>query len=84
MTVFSFVMPALPRRSMSVRLGRVLILFAIGVSTFVGVTVAGMVSAQAPAPATEYQSQLSTDTGGQDKSPNINADMTKDRPRGPR
>jgi hypothetical protein len=82
--VFSMVMPAVPRRTLSLRFGRVVILFAVSVAVFGGVTVAGMVTAQAPVPTAEYNNQ-SAGTGVQpDKAANINSDMTKQQPRGPR
>lgn len=83
--VFSMVMPSIPRRSMNVRFGRVVVLFAVSVAVFGGVTVAGMVTAQAPVPTAEHNSEQSTGTGGlPDKTANINSDMTKQNPRGPR
>jgi hypothetical protein len=83
MSTFSFVHPKPPRQNM--RIGRIAVLLAIGVSTFAGVSIAGMMTAQAPAPPTEYTSQLATDTGGEpDGTSSINSDMTKERPRGTR
>jgi hypothetical protein len=83
--VFSMVMPAVPRRTLSVRFGRVVVLFAVSVAVFGGVSVAGMVTAQAPVPTAEYNNQQSAGSGVQpDKTANINSDMTKQHPRGPR
>ena len=82
--VFSMVMPTVPRRSMNGRFGRVAVLFAVSVAVFGGVTVAGMITAQAPVPTAEYNTPQTGSGAQPDKTANINSDMTKQQPRGPR